>query len=78
MNNKKVVYKKLNADELFYVGASRGGTDAAKGCALLQLTVVTGEAPTTPHQLTLSIHPEIAKKVISDLQASLERLGSIQ
>ena len=72
-------FEKINSNDLLYVVTSRGAIDAEKGCALLQLSVADSvETLPTPKQMMFSIHPEVALKIIASLQASLERLRSIQ
>jgi hypothetical protein len=72
-------FEKINSNELLHVVTSRGAVDAEKGCAILQLSVADSvETLPTPKQMMFSIHPEVALKIISSLQASLARLQSIQ
>ncbi|SHL41555.1 hypothetical protein SAMN05216428_102332 [Nitrosospira sp. Nsp11] len=77
--SQNVTYEKINSDDLLYVVTSRGAVDFEKGCVLLQLSVATTvEALPIPTPMMFSIHPEIAQKVISSIQASLARLQATQ
>ncbi len=70
-------FQKINSNDLLYVVTSRGAVDFEKGCALLQLSVAKSvETLSTPTQMMFSVHPEVAAKIISSLQASLKRLQS--